>query len=119
MGQRVKGQAFLKIDGNPVTLGDNLTVSPQGRVREGVTGLSGNVGYGERPRIPYIEADAITTPGFKVSDLEGVQDATIVAELANGRVYTARNAWFADETDVSAGDGTAGIRFEALRIDEK
>ena len=46
--------------------------------------------------------------------LEAVTNATVTAELANGKVYVLRNAWFAGAVELNAAEGTFTARFEGV-----
>jgi hypothetical protein len=111
---RIAGTAFVKFDGTQLSVAGSITVSPQANTKEGMAGLSGVAGYKETPRVPFIEVEAFTTASFDLGALEGKSDMTVVAELANGHVYSPRNAWLADESDIDGGEGTITIKFEGL-----
>ncbi len=115
---RVSGVAFVKNDGKQLQIGGTITVSPTSVEREGKVGLSGVVGYSEKPRVPFIEIEVITDKDFKAKDFENITNATITAELANGRVYVLRNAWSAPAQEIDGAEGTTTVRFEGLKCIE-
>ena len=55
---------------------------------------------------------------FKASDLDNVVNATVTAELANGRTYILRNAWSVAPVEINAAEGTFNKRFEGMSCDE-
>ena len=118
MGIRVGGVAYLKVDGQTIPLRGNLTIHPNQTERTGVAGQDGPQGYTEMPRVPAIEADVTTDPGFSISDALNVTDATVQAECANGMVYVLRSAWQAGLTDLNTVEGSAKFRWEGLSMDE-
>lgn len=115
---RIAGVCYVKAGAAQLALGGTVTVSPASKEREGKAGLSGVVGYVERPRVPYIELEGQTVPGFSAADLEAVEDETITAELANGSTYILRNAWLAAPLEINAAEGTYTARFEGMACDE-
>lgn len=117
--KRIAGTAYLKVDGQQYSLGGQLTVSPTPAERAGMAGLSGVTGYKETPRVPYIECEFHNTTGLSLDQLDKLTDVTVTAELANGAVYTARNAWTAGTRELNAAEGTVMVKFEAEEIVEQ
>ncbi len=109
---RIAGVAYFKVDGRQFTLAGSLTVSPASVTREGLAGLSGVAGYKETPRVPFIEGEFYTTENTSLKEIEAITNATITAELANGKVYVLRNAWHAGAIEANASEGTFTARFE-------
>lgn len=118
MAKRIAGIAFLKYDGNQMPLRGNLTVSPSEIERTGIAGQDGVHGYSETPRVPYIEGDVSLPPELSVEDLGNVTEATVTAELANGRTYVLTQAWTKAAFDLNTHDGMTRVRFEGFRCDE-
>src|ERR1700747_437917 len=88
MAPRIAGVAFLTVDGTQMALRGNFTVSPSMVERTMLAGQDGVHGYQELPRVPYIEGDLSTLPGFFLEDLLAETDSTVVAQLANHMQYT-------------------------------
>jgi hypothetical protein len=118
MAPRIAGIAFLTVDGTQLALKGNFTVSPSPVERTMIAGQDGVHGYQELPRVPYIEGDVSTLPEISTEFLEGVIDATITAELVNGRTYVLRNAWCKGPIDINTADGQFRVRFEGVDGDE-
>lgn len=114
----IAGTAYLKYDSGMLPLKGNLTVSSSAVERTGIAGQDYVHGYQELPRVQYIEADVSTLPELSVTDLDNVIDATVTAELVNGRTYVLRNAWVKGPIDINTHDGQFRIRFEGLSCDE-
>lgn len=109
---RIAGTAYVKADGAQFSLAGTLTVSIDKAEREGLAGLSGVAGYKETPRVPFIEGEFYLTENLSLPTIEGIVNATITAELANGKTYVLRNAWSAGAREANAAEGTVTIRFE-------
>jgi hypothetical protein len=118
MADKIGGVAYLKVDGNQYALRGNLVVSPDPFEREGKAGQDGVHGFTETPRVPYIEGDITDMGGLSLEKLRAIIDNTVTAELANGKVYVARNAWTAGARELNTSEGTTKVKFEAKKIDE-
>lgn len=115
---RIGGIAFLKVDGRQYPLRGSFTVSPSPTERTGIAGQDYVHGYTEIPRVPFIEGDVSTTPEVSLETLQGVKDATVQAELANGKKYVLRNAWIKSAGDINTREGMIHVRFEGLDCQE-
>jgi Phage tail tube protein len=118
MGIRIAGVAYLKVDGDQYPLRGNFTVSPSAVERAGIAGQDYVHGYSELPRVPYIEGDVSLRPEISIEDVEAITNATVTAELANGRTYVLREAWTRAAFDLNTHDGMTRIRFEGTSCDE-
>jgi hypothetical protein len=118
VANRIAGVAFLKVDGAQFPLHGNFTVSPSAVERAGIAGQDYVHGYQELPRIPFIEGDVSLDPALSMEDIEAVTNATVTAELANGRVYVLREAWCKSALELNTREGTVRIRFEGTSCDE-
>ena len=114
----IAGTAYLKVDGQMYPLKGSLTVSITPVERNGIAGQDYVHGYQELPRVPYIEGDISTLPEVSTEFLESITDATITAELVNGRTYVLRNAWHKGPVEINTSDGQFRVRFEGVDGDE-
>lgn len=115
---RIAGTAYVKVDGKQYALEGSLTVSPDPEEREGKAGLSGVAGYAETPRVPFIEGTFFATQELSLEEVRAIVDATVTAELANGKVYVLRNAWAAGARELNGAEGTVAIKFEGMECKE-
>lgn len=111
---RIAGVAFVKVNDRQYALRGSLTVSPDLFEREGIAGQDSVHGYKEIPRVPFIEGEFSTVRELSLDDLSAITDATVTAELANGKVYVLRNAWTAGAREINAEEGQVSIRFEGM-----
>ena len=114
---RVAGTTYVYVDGALLPLGGTITVSTWDADKETVTGLSGVVGYKEKPRAPFIEIEIITANEVDLQAFQGVRNSTVTAELANGQVWVLSPAWATTAPDGNHADGTATIRFEGKKCE--
>src|SRR3954447_10476669 len=118
MAQRFAGVAFCMVDGNQVPLRGNFTVSPAMVERTMLAGQDGVHGYQELPRVPYIEGDLSTMPGFFLEDLLAETDVTVVAQLANNMQYVLINATCKGGFENNSRDGQVRVRWEGTNCQE-
>ncbi len=118
MAEKIGGVAYLRSDGVQFALRGNLVVSPDPFEREGVAGQDGVHGFTEKPVVPYIEGDITDLGGLSLEKLREMVSNTVTAELANGKVYVARNAWTANKRELNTSEGMTKVKFEAMKIDE-
>lgn len=115
---RIAGVAYLRADGQQYALRGNLTVSPDTFEREGVAGMDGVHGYRETPRVPWIEGDITDMAGLSLQRLAAICNATVTAELANGKTYVLRNAWTSSARELNVADAQVTVRFEGMASQE-
>jgi len=118
MAQRVAGIAFLKIDGDLYPLRGNFTVSPSAVERAGIAGQDYIHGFAETPRVPFIEGDISTDPAVSVDTLEAMENVTVTAELANGKIYVLREGWCRSALELNTREGMMRVRWEGVSCDE-
>lgn len=115
---RIGGIAFVKWNGNQLALRGKARSNILPTKREGVAGQDGVHGYKEMPRVPSFQMDVTYVQGSSVEELHKIEDATITLELANGAVHILRNAWFAEDSEVDAEEGSFPVKFEGLSGEE-
>ena len=118
MAQRIAGIAFLTVDGEQMSLRGNFTVSPSPVERTMIAGQDGVHGYQELPRVPYIEGDISTMPGFYLETLLDETDLTVIAQLANNMQYTLTGATCKGGFENNSRDGQVRVRWEGVTCEE-
>ncbi len=118
MAQRIAGIAFLKVDGNLYPLKGSFTVSPSSVERSGIAGQDYIHGYSELPRLPAISGDVSLVPELSMDDVEQITNATITAELANGKTYVLREAWCTAALELQTREGQTRVTFQGVSCDE-
>lgn len=114
----IAGIAYLKADGEQYDLRGNLNISIGGVERETVTGQDGVHGYTEMPKPSFMEAELSDSGGLSLEAIGRITDATITAELINGKVYVLQQAWCMATPELNTADGSMTVRFEAKRGQE-
>lgn len=118
MAQRFAGTAFLRVNGKPFALRGNFTVSASPIERTMMAGQDQVHGYQELPRVPYIEGDISTLRDLRLSELDGQTNVTVVAELANGKLYSLVGATCKAALENNTRDGQVRVRWEGLSCEE-
>jgi len=118
MGIRIAGVGSLTIDGRQIAVKANLTVSPDPVERDGISGQDRVHDYKEMPRVPYIEADFSMQPDFAMEDLPPMTNSTVVAQMADGRIFVLRQSWYKAPADINSQEGQYRARFEGVACDE-
>ena len=118
MALAVAGTAFVRVDGRQYPLRGNFTISPSAVERTMQAGQDGVHGYQELPRVPFIEGDITLHPDLSMDDVSRPTDATITADLLNGKTYVLRNAICKDALELNSREGTVRVRWEGLSCDE-
>jgi len=118
LAQRIAGIAFLTVAGTQLALRGNFTVSPSPVERTMLAGQDGVHGYQELPRVPYIEGDLSTMPGFYLEDLIAEVDVTVVAQLANNMQYTLTGGTCKGGFENNTRDGQVRVRWEGVTCQE-
>lgn len=111
MGARVAGICYIKVDGKQLSIKGDIEVPLTETKKETVMGLSGPAGYKEEPVMPYVKMTAIFTADFPLAEVRAASEATVTAELANGKVYTLSKAYLVGEPAVKVSEGEVELEF--------
>lgn len=115
---RVGGIIFIKVDGGQLRAKGEFEYNLGIGKREAIVGSDGVHGYKEDPQVPFIQG-AITDEGtLDVKAVLETKDATVTLELANGKVFVLKDAWYAEEGTIKTGEGEIPVRFEGLDGEE-
>jgi hypothetical protein len=119
MGQAIGGRIILSIDGIRYRAKGEFTYNLGGYTRETVMGHTGPEGFKKMAREPFVEGEITDTGDFNViENLYDIEDATIILELANGKVITFKNAWYSGTGDIRTEEGNINFRFTASSAKE-
>ena len=116
--RRFAGVCYVTVNGSPMAVRGACTVHAAIFQRTGIAGQDGVHGYSEMPVVPAIEFDTSMVPGSSAESIQALEDGTVIAETANGTVYTLRNAWKAGLAEVNTAEGSMRVRFEGMDIQE-
>jgi hypothetical protein len=86
--------------------------SPGTIKRETLLSMSGVDGYSEMPRAPYVAGKFRDAKSASVTSFNGMTNATVVFQLANGKQIVGSGLWNTGEIDVAGIDATFDFKFE-------
>jgi hypothetical protein len=115
--QMIAGIATLHVPNfGEISLRGNFTISHSLVERTMLAGQDGVHGYQELPRVPWMEADISTMPGFDVRQLDGMVDVDVQAALANGWNFVLTGAITKAGLEQNTRDGQMRVRWEGTGI---
>ena len=113
------GVIFFKVDSTLRDAKGNFTYNVGAPKREAMIGANLEVqGYKEMGQVPFIEGEITDQGDLVLADFTNLDDSTITIELANGKVFTLRNAWYAADGNVQTEEGNVQVRFEGITAEE-
>lgn len=96
----------------------NFTYNLGAAMRSAVVGSDAVHGYMEKPQVAFIEGELTDRGDLDLRALVTAKDITVTLTLANGKVITLRDAWFAAEGTGNSEEGNIGVRWEGKSADE-
>lgn len=118
MAQRIGGVLKISYDGNQIPAKGSFTVSPSSVEREGVAGQDYVHGYTEKPRVPFIKGELSTRAEVSLEDLLAITNATVTADLANGKSYVLTEAWTKGAFEINTSEGSFEVEFQGTDCQE-
>jgi hypothetical protein len=115
---RLAGTCYLSVDGRNYMLAGDFSYKVSGVSRETLKGQDGVHGYSETPQPGYIAATLRDSSTLSVADINGMSNATVVAELANGKTIIGSNMWTTDQQESKASDATLEVKWEGASVTE-
>ena len=116
---RRAGAIFFKIDSVLRDAKGSFTYNVGGPKREAMINADLSIaGYKEMGQVPYVEGEITDQRDLVLADLVNIENTTITLELATGKVFSLRNAWFAADGNVQTEESNIQVRFEGLEAEE-
>ena len=112
------GIISIKKNGEILDAKGNFTYNKGSVKRDAVVGHDRVHGYKELPQVPFIEGEVTDSNGLSLEDFTNTVDATITLDLANGKTFVLRDAWYASEGNVQTEEGNIAVRFEGMDGEE-
>lgn len=112
MADRVGGIIQFKLNGEIQKAKGSATYGLGIAKREAVMGVDGHHGFKEAPQVGFIEI-AITDRGdLDVKAMMNATDVTATCALANGKLISLTNGYYAGDGTASTEEGEIGGRWE-------
>lgn len=118
MVNRRSGTIAVQVNGDIYDAVGEFSYNIGAPVREGLVGHDRVHGFKELPQIPFIEGEIRDKKDLVLLDLLTINDATVILTLANGKVITLSNAWYAGEGTVNTEEANIQVRFEGISANE-
>lgn len=112
------GIIFVKVDGVQYDAKGEFSYNIGAPKRSAIAGADVVHGFSEEVQVPFIEGEITDRQSLALLDLLTVKNATVTLELANGKVISLREAWFAGEGTVKTKEGNIAARFEGIKGEE-
>lgn len=114
MSQLIAGTCYISIDGQRLLLKGSATATASKVTREPVMANGGVQGHKEVPVAPTLSGQFVVDKNFPIEKLQEATDMTVVAEFANGKVFTLGGAFVTEEIQVAGGDSDTTINFAGM-----
>lgn len=112
--RRVGGVIFLKVNGELFQAKGEFTYNINPFKRESVVGPADIHGFKEEAQVQFIEGAITDSDELDLEGFQAIRDATVMLELANGKVIQLREAFYAADGDVTSSEGEIQVRFEGI-----
>jgi hypothetical protein len=110
--QRRAGMISLQLNGVMEDAKGNFTIGYGRPKREAIVGADGIHGFKETAQVAYIEGAITDRPDLDTGVLFSFKDGLVTAALANGKIVSLRDAWYAGDGTMTTEEGEIPIRFE-------
>lgn len=109
----------MAVDGVVENVKGEVTYNTGEPKREAIIGSDGQVhGFKETAQVPFMDCKFTDRGALDTKALKNLTDSTVVLSLANGKVVTLRNAWYAAPGDGKTDEGELDARFEGKSCQE-
>lgn len=118
MSERKGGIIFVKVNGEIQDAKGNFTYNLGKPKREAIIGSDVVHGFKETPQVAFIEGEITDRQTLDLEAMVTTEDATVTLELANGKVISLRQAWYAGEGTGNTDEGNVAVRWEGKSGEE-
>lgn len=115
---RRAGVLSLKIDSKIYDAKGSFSYNPGQEKREAIVGADRVHGFKSTPQVPFIEGEITDSSELDITALLNLDGVTATLELANGKVFVLRDAWYAGEGTVQTEEGNIQLRLEGMSGEE-
>ncbi|TCK36727.1 tail tube protein [Paraburkholderia sp. BL8N3] len=115
----IAGTAQLTVDGVTYQLVGEAKYMPSTVKREALLGMDGFHGWKETPIAGSISMSVRDAGDLTVFDFNTMRNATVVLQLANGKVVCGRNMGSTESQEVDTEDAKFELKFEGPQVSEQ
>ncbi len=112
MSNRRAGVLYVKVNGVQYDAKGEFTYNPGPPKRKAIVGPDQVHGFSELPQVPFIEGAITDASDLDVKAFQNIDDATVTLNLANGKTFVLREAWYCADGDVTTEEAEIQLRFE-------
>lgn len=117
--QRLAGTLYLQVDGTVQDASGNFSYNLGQPKREAIMNAANQtVGFKESGQTPFIEGEVIDRGSLDLKALVTGTDLTVTLKLANGKLISLHEAWFAGEGTASTEEAKIPVRWEGTSCEE-
>lgn len=116
--KRLTGQAKIVVDGQTFKTDGAATLNPGGVNRASKVGNGEVHGYSEEDVVPSVECVVFHDKDTSLKYLSNITGATVFFECDSGAQFVLRDAWTMEPATLTAKDGSASLKMEAVACDE-
>lgn len=113
--QRRAGLITLKAGGEVLDAKGNFTWNLGLPKRTAVVGSDSVHGYKETPQVAFVEGEITDRGTLSLRDLIGQTDVTVTLDIANGKIISITDAWFAADGNGSTEEANFQVRWESKK----
>jgi len=117
--QLLAGITNAKIDGVTYQLEGKARYRVAKVKRDSLMGQDGFHGFKEMPLPGSIKMSLRDSGGLSIADFNAMRNATVVLELANGKIVTGRNMGTVEAEEVDTEEATFEVSFEGPEVTEQ
>ena len=115
MAERLGGIIQFTVGGKVKNAKGSFTYNLGNPKRTAIVGSDGTHGYNEVPQTCYVEGSISDSKTLDLKkDILDITNETVTLLLANKKVVTLSQAWYAGEGDVTTEEGEIAVRFEGM-----
>ena len=115
MSNRKAGIIIFKIGGIQRQAKGSFTYNFGKPKRDAIVGHDTVHGYKELPQVSQIQGIITDASDLDVAtDILDITNTTITLELANGKVFVLRNAWYSGEGNITTEEAEIEVQFQGL-----
>lgn len=116
--QRRAGLITFRINGVSYDAKGSFTYNLGRPKREAIVGSDGIHGFMEKPQASFIEGEITDRGDLSLERLVTAEGSTVTLEMASGKVFVLREAWYAGEGTGNTEEGNIPVRFEGASGEE-
>jgi sRNA-binding regulator protein Hfq len=114
---KIWGKTFITVDGLLLETEGKGSIKPGGPHRTAVDGDHRAGYFTETTKHAEVECTVLLTGGVSLTELQAIDNATVVVEADSGQLLVVRNAYVSGE--VSASEGKAKVTFMGPPAEEE